>query len=239
MAKPPKKSRDEETAVCVLEWESTLPSSPPEGPQVLLIKRPEKGLLAGLFEFPSEDLPSNSPSTTKSRLALLRALLSTLLVEPVNPLVQSTTELGSITQVYSHQKRTYHIHRVVLRSETLPLLKEAKGKDRDGDADEGLGRSRPGRGKWVAEEEVQESNIGGAVVKVWERRCVGFVPEGKAKAKARTKVEEGEKVGAKETKPKAKKGLDKVAKVKEADTTASPKKKRKIRIVVTSDEEEE
>ena len=43
MAKEKKKLREEETAVCVLEWESSTAEKGKGGRKVLLVKRPEKG----------------------------------------------------------------------------------------------------------------------------------------------------------------------------------------------------
>ncbi|GAA5910346.1 hypothetical protein JCM5296_000564 [Sporobolomyces johnsonii] len=194
MAKERKKQREEDTAVCVVEWVPSGEEGGKEaGTKVLLIKRPEKGLLAGLFEFPAVDLPASpSPSSTpKSRARLLNALLPTLLDVPEPSIlsspspdidrnkltVLSRTPLPPVTHVYSHMIRTYHAERVVLTSPSLPSFvaapsaankssKSSKSKDDEVT----LVQSLPGRGKWVDAEQVKGENIGGAVGKVWEER---------------------------------------------------------------------
>lgn len=155
------------------------------------------GLLAGLFDFPSLDLSPESESTSQIRTKQITNLLSSLLVDKIpsastssskpaveTPLtVSMRKELASVTQVYSHQKRQYHIQRLVLSSPSLPLLKpslppsssssSAKGKDKATTKEEDFSHSLPGRGKWVDELNVLESNIGGAMIKVWEVRQGG------------------------------------------------------------------
>ncbi|CEQ41390.1 SPOSA6832_03081 [Sporobolomyces salmonicolor] len=195
MAKERKKQREEDTAVCVVEW---VPSGGAEagkeaGGKVLLIKRPEKGLLAGLFEFPAVDLPASpsAPSSPKSRAKLLNSLLPTLLDVPDPSILSSPSSgidgnkltllsripLPPVTHVYSHMIRTYHAERVVFTSPALPALLPASSAKRSSKSGTGskdekatLVQSLPGRGKWVDAEEVKGENIGGAVGKVWEER---------------------------------------------------------------------
>ncbi|GAA5881598.1 hypothetical protein JCM8547_002315, partial [Rhodosporidiobolus lusitaniae] len=190
MAKERVKKKEEETAVCVVEWvEDGKEDEGDEGRKVLLFKRPEKGLLAGLFEFPAIDLPfSASGSTPKSRAKLLDALLPVLLDIPdlsstltssssppssTGVTVLSRTTLPPVKHIYSHKSVTYFAARIVLSSPSLPSLHtslsapKSKVKDSDGEV---LPQSLPGRGRWVDAGEVKGSNIGGAVGKVWEER---------------------------------------------------------------------
>ncbi|BGP16879.1 hypothetical protein JCM10213_007326 [Rhodosporidiobolus nylandii] len=230
MAKERAKKREEESAVCVLEWvQSGKEGDGDEERKVLLVKRPEKGLLAGLFEFPAVDLPpSASISTPKSRDSYLDALLTTLLSDPsltsalsassLSPsssassaslsgglTVLSRAALPPVTHTYSHMVRTYHAIRVVLSSPSLPTLHTAssgKGKGKDAD---GLVHSLPGRGRWVDAAGVKGENIGGAVGKVWDerQRAVKGLPSSSAKAK---KAAAGGKAKAKKQEQEGEKG---------------------------------
>ncbi|GAA5971129.1 hypothetical protein JCM11641_004156 [Rhodosporidiobolus odoratus] len=146
MAKERAKKREEETAVCVLEWMPQGAEEGDEGRKVLLMKRPEKGLLAGLYEFPAVDSPpSSGASTAKTRNKYLDALLPTLIDIPdladslssssstftsssfstSSVSILSRTQLPTVTHVYSHMVRTYHPIRVVLTSTTPPALHSA------------------------------------------------------------------------------------------------------------------
>ncbi|SDA01482.1 BZ3500_MvSof-1268-A1-R1_Chr10-1g02710 [Microbotryum saponariae] len=140
MAKERKKPREEETAVCILEWQS---EDPKKEKEVLMCKRPEKGLLAGLFEFPSIDLPpSSEASTSTSRRKLLQRLLQTLILDslPFNASSSSTSTspltikqndpLPPAVQVYSHMIRTYHPIRIVVTSAQRPRLVEVEPKSK-------------------------------------------------------------------------------------------------------------
>ncbi|KAM0752742.1 DNA glycosylase [Meredithblackwellia eburnea MCA 4105] len=243
MAKEKKKIREEETAVCVVEWEKD--GAKGGDKMVLLQKRPEKGLLAGLFEFPSIDLDPSENSTPKSRNAQLQELLDSLLVDTLpsisptstttngksqskNPSpirIISTTSLGAITQIYSHQTRLYHILRVIITSPTLPALSPSSKSSTSVST-----TSIPGRGKWVPESDVKGSNVGGAIGKVWDVRMSGKAGVGKLSGMGNNNARDGsvKKVAAGVT---GKKG------------SASPKKREKGRtkedddFLVGSDEE--
>ncbi|MCZ6910287.1 MAG: hypothetical protein O7C56_04740, partial [Rickettsia endosymbiont of Ixodes persulcatus] len=121
-------------------------------------------LLSTLLAFP---LPSLKPSPSPSSPSTLSVL--------------STTDLGAITQVYSHQTRLYHILRVVLSSSSLPTLLTSTSSVT---LDKSL-KSLAGRAKWVDEADVKGSNIGGAVGKVWEVRQSGKNGLGKLSGKPR------------------------------------------------------
>ncbi|KID72709.1 Adenine DNA glycosylase [Metarhizium brunneum] len=91
--------REEETVVCAIRR--------PDG-SYLLHRRPDKGLLAGLWEFPSKTLPSKDDyATTKQRTALAKAHMKTLL-GGVSP--KHMGELGSVPWLFSHLKLTMHVH---------------------------------------------------------------------------------------------------------------------------------
>ncbi|GAA6003037.1 hypothetical protein JCM10207_001957 [Rhodosporidiobolus poonsookiae] len=206
MAKERAKKREEETAVCVVEWVRSGREGDEEERKVLLFKRPEKGLLAGLFEFPSVDLPPSTPSTAKPRSKHLTSLLRLLLDDddlssaltsssssPSDPAsngalrILERTALPPVEHVYSHMKRTYFAERLVLSSSSSspPALHTAASapKLKKHDDAEPLVQSLAGRGKWVDAADVRTSNIGGAVGKVWDERdrVVKGLPAGKGK----------------------------------------------------------
>ncbi|KAI8332900.1 DNA glycosylase [Chlamydoabsidia padenii] len=99
--KPP---RDEECAVCILE---KLPSLK-DGESVYLIsKRPDKGLLAGLWEFPSLELGATKTTFTersKRATAFLKEDYQVDLTE-----VMTRTDLDNVVHLFSHIRKVYHI----------------------------------------------------------------------------------------------------------------------------------
>ncbi|ETS79482.1 hypothetical protein PFICI_09335 [Pestalotiopsis fici W106-1] len=97
--------REEETLVCAIRRKS-------DG-QYLIQKRPEKGLLAGLWEFPSLLLPEAKETTTKSR----KETATKFVHELVGNEVKHVGELGSIPWLFSHIKLTMHVHLFVLSDE--------------------------------------------------------------------------------------------------------------------------
>ncbi|GAA5890719.1 hypothetical protein JCM8208_004972 [Rhodotorula glutinis] len=214
MAKEKTKKREEDSVVCVVEWVATEGGEGDEERKVLLVKRPEKGLLAGLNEFPAIDLAPDAPvPSSKARTKLLNSLVATLLDLPPSALspptaspsspasatsslrVLSRTPLPPVTQIYSHLTRTYHAERLVLCSPSPPALrpalsaKEAARAAKEADDDDALAlvQSLAGRAKWVDALEVPTANIGGAVGKVWEERMAvvgGRVGGGEGRKKA-------------------------------------------------------
>jgi A/G-specific adenine glycosylase len=136
MRKEKKASRVEHEAVCITEW---------AGPERrwLFIKRPEKGLLAGLFEPPT--IPIN-PAADKLAAALegLDGLLGT----PTRELgTLSHTEVAAVPHIFSHIDMTYHVQHLVLECEAQPPT--------------------PERGVWLTADEVERANVGTGVKKVW------------------------------------------------------------------------
>lgn len=107
--KVPKKAvREEETLVCAIRQ---------EGGRYLIHRRPDKGLLAGLWEFPSWSLDnvqatdSASAATTtitsKRRIQLAKDYVSEL---GLPGKITHQGELGSVPWLFSHLKLTMHVH---------------------------------------------------------------------------------------------------------------------------------
>lgn len=178
------------------------------------------GLLAGLFEFPAVDLPPPPAKefTSLARAKVLQGLLSTLLINVVPSIsdatskatisgdevsVETSTDLGAILQVYSHQKRIYHIRHIVITSTSLPSL--APTMKLSSTSKTPMVQSLPGRGKWIDfGDAVDGSNLGGAMIKVWDIVKKGKYSELKprTKAKAPTNQTNGKGKAAKKAKSK-------------------------------------
>lgn len=139
MRKEKKASRVEHEVVCITEWHS--PSG--EERRWLLLKRPEKGLLAGLFE------PPTVPATADAdKLNAAIAHLGTLLGRPVCELGEVThAEVAPVPHIFSHIDMTYHVQHLTVTSETQPPT--------------------PERGMWLSADEVEGANVGTGVKKVW------------------------------------------------------------------------
>lgn len=132
--------------------------------------------------------------------------------------IAQETFLEPVTQVYSHQIRTYTPIRLVLTSRRLPKL-ATRSKESS------LVQSIAGRARWVDEDAVAGANTGGAVGKIWDLR------QGAGPSK---------KVAVKKSAPKVNGGatLDTwMKRPAEPDFVPSPKYKKRV-IVLSSDEEE-
>ncbi|XP_030679649.1 adenine DNA glycosylase isoform X7 [Nomascus leucogenys] len=100
--KPP---REESSATCVLEQPGAL------GAQILLVQRPNSGLLAGLWEFPSVTW---EPSEQLQRKALLQELQRWAGPLPATRL----RHLGEVVHTFSHIKLTYQVYGLALEGQT-------------------------------------------------------------------------------------------------------------------------
>ncbi|XP_014651934.1 PREDICTED: A/G-specific adenine DNA glycosylase isoform X2 [Ceratotherium simum simum] len=101
--KPP---REECSATCVLEQPRAL-----GGARILLVQRPNSGLLAGLWEFPSV---TTEPSGQHQRRALLQELQNWAGPLPATRL----QHLGQVVHTFSHIKLTYQVYGLALEGQT-------------------------------------------------------------------------------------------------------------------------
>lgn len=98
--------REECSAICVLEQPRALGDA-----RILLVQRPNSGLLAGLWEFPSVTV---APSGQCQRKALLQELRSW-----AGPLPASHLQhLGQVVHTFSHIKLTYQVYGLALEEQT-------------------------------------------------------------------------------------------------------------------------
>lgn len=182
-----KKPREELDIVNVIEWRSM---AQPKERWFLMVRRPEGGLLAGLYEFPT----SSNVSKTTSRIAQTKIpdkLLSQFLRSSVLPYdakkrketpedrlrITSIKPVGDVIHVFSHIRKTYRPQWVVLQGEeTLPELNPGavgspvtpKPGVINGSSDVRLSTSfRPIDAMWVQLKDVLSANMGTGVIKVW------------------------------------------------------------------------
>lgn len=94
--------REEYSATCVVEQPGAI-----GGPLVLLVQRPDSGLLAGLWEFPSVTL---EPSEQHQHKALLQELQRWCGPLPAIRL----QHLGEVIHIFSHIKLTYQVYSLAL-----------------------------------------------------------------------------------------------------------------------------
>ncbi|KAF9876116.1 g-specific adenine glycosylase [Colletotrichum karsti] len=131
--------REEEALVCAIRR--------PDG-RLLIHRRPEKGLLAGLWELPSHTLPAGSSNTAASRKKDAQAYVSGLVSGGGKPKLRHAGELGSVPWLFSHLKLTMHVH-----------LFEADGSDDF--------VSSHARHKWATVEEMEDESMGTGMRKCW------------------------------------------------------------------------
>ncbi|KAF9425906.1 hypothetical protein BGZ94_007107 [Podila epigama] len=133
-----KAPRDEECAVAILE-RVTHPAGA-DGPvsEYLLVKRPAKGLLAGMWEFPTVEQDqlgrdhgrtqdNYTPSTYKERSSSsTRYLSDTLGMNWIKDCKSiHRTDLGSVQHLFSHIKKVYHAEWVLVKDD-IPITQDSQ-----------------------------------------------------------------------------------------------------------------
>lgn len=109
-----KAKREEHVAVCVVQRRDT-PSTPLAQHALLLAKRPEQGLLAGLWEFPSAPVPAEASHEDRRRA--IDALLAELGMDgKVGGAwrVVHRRDTGSVVHVFSHIRMTLHVEHLLV-----------------------------------------------------------------------------------------------------------------------------
>ncbi|XP_029005042.1 adenine DNA glycosylase isoform X2 [Betta splendens] len=138
--KPAKKPpRVERTLTCVVVRQGV------EGEEeYLLTQRPNKGLLAGLWEFPSLLLEGENPRASQKRTlcAELRRMLGTQLTENLFQYV------GEVVHIFSHIHQTYVVHSVRLE---------------DGDS-----QTQTENAQWLNRSALQEAAVSTGVKKIFK-----------------------------------------------------------------------
>ncbi|KAK4031874.1 DNA glycosylase [Parachaetomium inaequale] len=146
LKKSKKKVREEETLVCAVRRSDG---------RYLIHQRPEKGLLAGLWELPSHTLPASNDSTAKTRKPKALAYVAGLAAAPkakerrtLSPPPKHVGELGSVPWLFSHLKLTMHVHLFEVNdAAALPELGE--------------------RGRWALVDDIDAESMGTGMKKCW------------------------------------------------------------------------
>jgi A/G-specific adenine glycosylase len=153
LRKPKKKVREEETLVCAVRRAS-------DG-AYLIHRRPEKGMLAGLWELPSLILPSTNDSKAEARkvkaMNYVAGLVDGARSKAVkgkrkrdSPSPRHVADLGSVPWLFSHLKLTMHVHLFEVDSSV--------------EADEELGDDQS---RWASAVEVEQQSMGTGMRKCW------------------------------------------------------------------------
>ncbi|CAO3669705.1 unnamed protein product [Rhizopus microsporus] len=103
--KPP---RDEECAVSIVERITS------KGPLYLISKRPETGLLAGLWEFPSLELSSLNTDYLERSRQTTEFLKKRYGIELNDP---KRHDLGNVIHLFSHIRKVYHVEWIQYKSD--------------------------------------------------------------------------------------------------------------------------
>ncbi|KXX78328.1 A/G-specific adenine DNA glycosylase [Madurella mycetomatis] len=149
---PKKKVREEETLVCAIRRVSDN--------QYLIYRRPDKGLLAGMWEFPSHILPESNDSTAKDRKNKAMSYVSHLVEETKakgaknlrKPTLRHTEEIGSVPWQFSHLRLTMHVHLFEL-------------DDVDGSSEVVV--KLEARQRWATGEDIDMESMGTGMKKCW------------------------------------------------------------------------
>jgi len=161
-----KKVREELDIVNVIEWRSS-PRS--EDRVFLLTRRPEGGLLAGLYEFPTFDNVSKSIKPVAQE-KLGRDILAHLVQCTHEQTVSKIIPIGDVVHVFSHIRKTYRVQWVIVNGGLAPPqilgLEQSLGKSTKGER-KVKHFTIPQNGIWIPLNEVAETNMGTGVVKVW------------------------------------------------------------------------
>lgn len=108
LKKPKKAVRKEEAVVCAIRRSS-------DG-RYLIHRRPETGLLAGLWELPSYTLPASNNSTAKGRKTKAASYVTGMVARNAKDRsvlrspIKHVGELGSVPWLFSHLRLTMHVH---------------------------------------------------------------------------------------------------------------------------------
>ncbi|KAF8589109.1 DNA glycosylase [Ramaria rubella] len=179
-----KKARTEIDAVYVIGWEYK------DERYFALVRRPEGGLLAGLYEFPScENIDENETELLEPP----HSVLGDLLVSPppnYKPLcgnhavtggiqgglrIAEIRHIGDTVHAFTHIRKTYRIVSVVLQGGTSPpqlrnsLSSEAQHQAKKGKTHDIKAANTGAPARWVLETEVADANIGTGVLNVWKK----------------------------------------------------------------------
>ncbi|KAI1341678.1 DNA glycosylase [Xylariaceae sp. FL0016] len=130
--KAKKAVREEETLVCAVRCNDG---------RYLIHRRPQKGLLAGLWEFPSYILAEDHKNTKQSRKNDAQDYVKSLLDKEPSAAsrLKHVGELGSVPWLFSHLKLTMHVHAFELEDEAHSVSDSSQNRWSDTLDDESMG----------------------------------------------------------------------------------------------------
>ncbi|KAI0831619.1 DNA glycosylase [Hypoxylon sp. FL0890] len=138
--------REEQTLVCAIKRSDA---------RFLIHRRPEKGLLAGLWELPSAIIGEPHNSTANTRKKDAEKYVLSLLSNKRTTRVKHVGELGSVPWLFSHLKLTMHVH-----------LFELEGCV-DGDEGVETGGGDGAQSRWSDAVALEEESMGTGMRKCW------------------------------------------------------------------------
>lgn len=119
------KPRHESAAICVVEIlrdQEISEGTPPENGIFLLVKRPEKGLLAGLWEFPSV-LVDGAVDLTTRREAIDQFLKESFTLDPRKTCsIVFREDVGELVHIFTHIRLKMYVEMLVLNLKGVRLL---------------------------------------------------------------------------------------------------------------------
>lgn len=139
--------RTEETLVCIIRRSDG---------RYLVHKRPQQGLLAGLWEFPSHVLENPKlASTAESRRQLATSFVSRQVKATGTTLpgsrLQHVKDLGTVPWLFSHLKLIMHVQLFVLRTQEEEDIEPRAGTAM----------------KWASRDEVEQESMGTGMRRCW------------------------------------------------------------------------
>jgi A/G-specific adenine glycosylase len=138
--------REEETLVCAVRRGDG---------RYLLHRRPDKGLLAGLWEFPSRILEEGEGKTMSQRTQLVKSHVAGLDgVGGLGGKIKHLGELGSVPWLFSHLKLVMHVHLLTI-----------EGGDDAEDQVENLKDAERSPSRWSGD--VDQESMGTGMNKCW------------------------------------------------------------------------
>ncbi|KAF9110407.1 hypothetical protein BGX27_006366 [Mortierella sp. AM989] len=183
-----KAPRDEECAVSILERVRKSADSGESISEFLLVKRPEKGLLAGMWEFPTVEQdqlqvsdnqsksskkqksttpPTLSPSTYKQRSEASRKYLEDTLqlgwIKNCKDIQKR--DLGNVQHLFSHIRKVYHVEWILVKDtiEEDSNVHEKKDKKNSNGSSGGLPET-----EWLTAEELATAAIPTGINKTFQ-----------------------------------------------------------------------
>ncbi|XP_052059570.1 adenine DNA glycosylase-like [Mytilus californianus] len=158
-----KAAREEQTKVCILCKKNKSEAL------YCIVQRPQKGLLAGLWEFPSVKIDKDHPKEASPQQLLVDSC--GLHVDTV----ASTCHVGEVVHLFSHIHQTYIIDSLTVEEDGSDTVVKDPSS------------TRPLR--WVTEEELQESAVSTAMKKVFK----AYTEKMNSKTPAKTKKQKVDK----------------------------------------------